>query len=399
MVRNFAVRSVKTVYLAHSSFMQLYMKKSYYLLVTALLAGCTKMPHITVTGKAPGLTNAVYIVTDSAGNNVMGDNINADTFKKDTVLQNKGYGTLTINRNGNESKNDFEVYLEPGTYNIELDTAHLDRYPKINSSSQTQNEVAAYHGLVDQASANAEMQVSQLQKRIKNFKAYMGSNADYEALHTQLKVATANVSKEKLKAFKKFLQQYPNSVFAARAMERLDYTDDPVAYNEIYKNLGPAAKNTDEGKLIGERLGKLMHVLPGAQAPQIAGTTPDGQAFDPAKLNKQIYIIDFWRAANEVSRYNHQDMINLLKNFDSKKVGCISVSLDSKRDWWTKAIADDKLTWPQYADLKGDDSPNAANWVITTIPTIYLVDGRWRIIKRNVPFHQLNAAIKEALKN
>lgn len=376
------------------------MNKILSILAIALLAGgCTKLPHITFNGKVPGLNNAVFLVTDAAGNNIIGDNITNGTFKKDTVLENTGYGSIAINRNGVEGNNEFEVYLEPGEYTIEANADHLERYPKITSSSQMQKELSAYHTLQDGVSFDAELLVKQLQDRIKNFKAYLGANIEYANLQRRLVTATANVNGVKLTAFKAFLKQYPNSVIAPHAMEDLDYASDPAAYNELYNKLSPAAKNSDEGKRIGEKLSKLMKVLPGAEAPTIAGTTPDGKAFDKTKLDKKIYVVDFWKAGNQVSRVNHQDMIKgIINNVNTNKVGFISISLDNKRDWWTKAIADDHLSWPQYSDLKGNESVNATNWVVTTIPTFYLVDGQWHIIERNVQFHNLEKAINQHLQ-
>jgi hypothetical protein len=373
--------------------------KRYILLFTAavMATGCTKLSHITFKGNVAGLKDAVFLVTDDAGNSIIGYNITAGTFKKDTVLEKSGYGTMSINRNGIQGTNEFEVYLEPGEYTVEADIAHLERYPKITSASKMQKELSAYHALQDGVSFDAELAVKQLQDRIKNFKAYLGGNAEYAALQKQLVTATANVNKVKLKAFKDFLKQYPNSVTAPHVMEELDYTSNAAAYNEIYNNLSPAAKNTNEGKRIGEKLSKLMKVLPGANAPAIAGTTPDGKSFDASKLDKKIYVVDFWKAGNQVSRINHQDMLNGIIN-NTKNIGFISVSLDDKREWWTKAIADDHLTWPQYSDLKGNESANATNWVITTIPTFYLVDGKWKIIARDVPFQNLERTINEYLQ-
>jgi hypothetical protein len=376
------------------------MKKYLLIFIAAIIAaGCTKLPHITFKGNVSGLKDAVFLVTDDAGNSIIGYNITAGTFNKDTVLEKSGYGTMSINRNGVEGTNDFEIYLEPGEYTIEADIAHLERYPKITSASLIQKELSAYHTLQDGVSFDAELLVKQLQNRIKNFKAYLGADIEYAKLQRQLVAATANVNKVKLKAFEAFLRQYPNSVIAPHAMEELDYTSNAAAYNEIYSKLSPAAKNTDEGKRVGEKLSKLMKVLPGANAPAIAGTTPDGKSFDASKLDKKVYVVDFWKAGNQVSRINHQDMLNgIINNVNTKNIGFISISLDDKREWWTKAVTDDHLTWPQYSDLKGNESANAINWVITTIPTFYLVDGQWKIIARDVPFQNLERAINEHLQ-
>jgi hypothetical protein len=77
------------------------------------------------------------------------------------------------------------------------------------------------------------------------------------------------------------------------------------------------------------------------------------------------------------------------------KLGIVSVSLDTRQDWWTDAVKQDNLTWPQVCDLKGDDSPNATNWSISTIPTYYLLDGNWKIVVPNIPINRLNFEVND----
>lgn len=183
-------------------------------------------------------------------------------------------------------------------------------------------------------------------------------------------------------------------------MEKLPYDENPVAYNAIYQKFSPAAKDSEEGKVIGEKLKSLLRLLPGAEAPEISGLTPDGKKFNKTALDKKIYIIDFWRAGNEVSRLNHQDMLSsLLPQLDKRKVGIISISLDRKRDWWTTAIKDDHLTWAQYSDLKGDDSQNAKDWYITTIPSYYLVDENWHVVQRDISFSRIAFEVNDYLRH
>jgi hypothetical protein len=81
-----------------------------------------------------------------------------------------------------------------------------------------------------------------------------------------------------------------------------------------------------------------------------------------------------------------------------KGFGVISVSLDEKRDWWTSAIKDDKITWPQVSDGKGLDSPNLDNWGITDVPTYCLIDGSGHLIERNIAFDGLAFAVTDYLE-
>ena len=349
--------------------------KTYSLVFAGILvlASCTaKSPHITFTGNIAGLTDGTFLVADSAGQNLAGQNITNGTFKVDTVLENKGYGLLTLQKTG-EKATPVEVYLEPGQYTIEANAKHLDRYPNIKSSSAIQNDLTAYHAIQEQVIEKKMNSVFGVREKL-------------------------DMDKLKLEAFQSFIKQHPNSKAAAHLMIDVNYQKDAEAYSSIYNKMGTEAKNSEEGKFLSNKLGVMMKLLPGATAPVIAGNTPDGKPFDQSQLNKKVYVVEFWKAGNQVSRLNHQDMVkSFLKNVDMNKVGIISISMDTKRDWWTKAIADDKLTWPQYSDLRGDESSNAERWAITKVPTYYILNGKWQVVQRDVEFSQLEAAVNDYL--
>ncbi|WP_345953574.1 hypothetical protein [Mucilaginibacter sp. PAMB04168] len=352
------------------------MKRIYYLFAAAVfIAGCnTKLPKIAFSGNVTGAKDAVIIVTDADGNNIAGQNITNGSFKMDTVFENPGYGKVSIKQTGSDDY-PMEVYLEAGHYTLEADAAHLDRYPKITSSSAIQNELTAFYTIQDELSLKAHHKV-------------VG----------KLEPGETDIDRLKLKAFRQFINKHPNSTAATHIMLGLQYERDVQPYYEIYNKLSQAAKSSEEGKFVGKKLAGMMKLLPGAKAPDIAGTTPDGAKFDKTKLDKKVYVLEVWKAGNQISRMNHKDIIDgMLKNLDNKKAGFIGISLDSKRDWWTKAIADDKVTWPQYADLKGDESANAQQWAINKIPTYYVLNGKWEIIERDASFSRLEFIVRDYL--
>lgn len=355
------------------------MKKYIYLFTVAALAtSCTtKLPRIIFTGKAQGLTDAVFIVTDAQGKNVAGQNITDGTFKVDTVFEGPaGYGTLGINKNG-EKKKEFEVYLEAAEYTVETNATHPDDYPKITSTSGIQNELTTYYSIQDEVERKAQDKV-----------VVLGQG--------QAEIADNN---NKLDAFKQFVKKTPNSLAAPHIMMNLKYEQNLEAYYDLFQKLSPTAKQTEEGEFLETKFSEMMKLLPGKDAPLIAGTTPDGKKFDKAALDKKVYILDFWKAGNQVSRLNHQDMIGgVTKNLNMAKVGIISVSLDNKRDWWTKAIEGDKMNWPQYSDLKGDESANATAWAITRIPTYYILNGKWQVVARDVSYSKLEYTVNQYLQ-
>jgi len=84
--------------------------------------------------------------------------------------------------------------------------------------------------------------------------------------------------------------------------------------------------------------------------------------------------------------------------FQNSQLGIVSVSFDTKREWWLGSVRDDKLTWPQVSDLKGNDSPNAVNWNITDIPDYFLLDGAGHTLEKDLLFNEIGISIEKHLK-
>jgi hypothetical protein len=301
-----------------------------------------------------------------------------------------------INNDNNDNHEPFEIYLEDGQYTIETEAGKLYKYPKITSSSKIQEQLSAFYTMSDKLGLNARQDVDRLSAEIK---AKGNSSPEvYNKLLNKLSEAENKKTNNNVIAFSRFVKQYPNSDISTHLMEKLNYEDDPAGYYAIYKTLSPTAKNTDEGKEIGDKLSHLIKLVVGVKAPPIYGKTPDGKAFDPKSINSKVILVDFWRASNEFSRRNHLKLIDVLGDVkDKAEFGIISVSLDTKADWWTNAINEDNMTWIQVSDLKGDDSPNAANWSISSIPTYYLLDSNWKIVERNIDIGKLDFELNDYL--
>lgn len=373
------------------------MKYTFILLLSLLASGCIrKKSTIEFTGSTPGVKNGVFIIKTTGDSSVYGVNIkDGRFFHKEQQLKYPDYYKLNITDNDKNDRHDaFEVYLESGKYTVETEVGKLYKYPKITSPSKIQEQLSAYYTLIDKLNADTKIETQQLNSQV----AEEGSRLSPEAFTKLLNKVSAAENKplsNNAIAFKAFVKQYPNSEISAHLMAKLNYERDPVAWYAMYKTLAPAAKNSDDGKEIGDKLSHLVKLIAGVKAPTLSGKMADGKLFDPTAVNKKLILIDFWRASNEISRRNHEKMAGLLASQKDKgTLGIVSVSIDTKRDWWMSAIAEDHMTWPQVSDLKGDDSPNAVNWSITKIPTYYLLDGNWNIVERDIYFDKLDLEIK-----
>ncbi len=369
-------------------------------LFAILLSGCIKKADIEFTGEAPGVKSGVFIVKTVSDSTVYGENIKDGKFAvSKRPLKYPGYYTINVTDDANnDNHSPFEVYLEGGKYKIETEEGKLYKYPKITSSSKIQEQLSAFYTIVDKVSSGTAQVVKQINQEIKD-KEKSSSPQEYTRMLNKLTDAQNNMLTNNVVAFKQFIAAYPNSEISAHLMGKLNYDDDPATYYAIYKTLTPAARNSDEGKELGERLGHLVKLVVGAKAPAIVGNTPDGKPFDQKSINSKVIVVDFWKVGNDFSKQNHlqfADILNRIK--DPKKLAIVSVSLGSRKDWWTYAITQDNLTWTQVTDLKGDDSPNAANWNITQIPTYYLLDSNWNIVERNIDIGRIEFEVNDYLK-
>jgi hypothetical protein len=373
------------------------MKYTYILLLSLLISGCVrKKSTIEFTGSTPGIKNGVFIIKTIGDSTVYGVNIKDGRFiLKEQQLKYPDYYKLNITDNDKNDRHDaFEVYLESGKYTVETEVGKLYKYPKITSPSKIQEQLSTYYTLVDKLNADTKIETAQLNSQVSEEGRRLSPEA-FTKLLNKLSAAENKPLANNAVAFKAFVKQYPDSEVSTHLMSKLNYEADPVTWYAIYQTLTPAAKNSDDGKEIGDKLSHLVKLVAGVKAPALSGKMADGKQFDPATMNKKLILIDFWRASNEISRRNHEKMAGLLASQKDKgTLGIVSVSIDTKRDWWMSAIAEDHMTWPQVSDLKGDDSPNAANWSITKIPTYYLLDGNWKIVERDIYFDKLDFEIK-----
>lgn len=371
------------------------------LIIGSLLSSCAKYTNITVT--APTISSGVLEIKDANDSTIISENIQngkVDISKK--ALQYSGYYALVItDKPQNGHKGRFDIYLEPGDYQITADDSAAKVYPKIVSQSKIQNELSAYQAIYKDKVTKAAAEYKRYDAMYKDAKQTAKLSADeYKQLVEHYTQATRNSSSDLLEksAFSAFLKQSPESLAAAHIFAAMSYDADPKASLALFQQMSTAAQSTEEGKQASEKIQKLLKLIPGGAAPDIAGTTPDGKPFNKSGLNKKIYLIDFWKTGCEECRNNHAQLINILNQADQKNFGIISISLDKRREWWTSTIGEDHLSWPQFNDLKGNDSPNAEHWNITRIPRYCLVDQNWHMVENDISMGEILLTVNEYLK-
>ena len=90
-------------------------------------------------------------------------------------------------------------------------------------------------------------------------------------------------------------------------------------------------------------------------------------------------------------------MVAIYKDFHSKGLNIIGVSLDRDAAKWKEAIAKDKLNWTQVSHLKFWEEPIAVQYQVQEIPSTFILDATGKIVAKGLRGEELRSKIKELL--
>jgi alkyl hydroperoxide reductase subunit AhpC len=91
-------------------------------------------------------------------------------------------------------------------------------------------------------------------------------------------------------------------------------------------------------------------------------------------------------------------MVKLNKEFKSKGLNIVGVSLDNNMAEWTAAIYADELNWYHASNLKQWQDPIVLSYNIMGIPSTFILDADGKIVAKNLKGEELRKKIIELTK-
>jgi thiol-disulfide isomerase/thioredoxin len=155
------------------------------------------------------------------------------------------------------------------------------------------------------------------------------------------------------------------------SMAESEYFNSFVQYvNSIAEEInGPKRQALDQAIAVGQELSNIT--LP----------DPNGKNRSLTDLRGKVVLVDCWASWCGPCRRANPEVVSIYNEFKSKGFEVFSVSLDSDKNAWTQAIAQDKLNWPNHvSDLKGWKSLVTYQWGIEAIPYPILLDKTGKVI-------------------
>ena len=135
-------------------------------------------------------------------------------------------------------------------------------------------------------------------------------------------------------------------------------------------------------------------------APDINLTSPSGEVISLSSLKGQVVLLDFWASWCKPCRMENPNVVANYNKYKDKGFTVYSVSLDSDKNAWEKAIKADNLSWENHvSDLKGWSSSAAALYGVRSIPASFLLDKDGAIVATNLRGPALEQKLIEILGN
>jgi len=191
-----------------------------------------------------------------------------------------------------------------------------------------------------------------------------------------------------------YITEHPKSYISAK--ELLAYTSTITLAESIkmFGTLDGSIKESKVGKEIADRIALLSKVEEGKPAQDFTENTPEGKPVSLSSYKGHYVLLEFWASWCGPCRAENPNLLKQYKLYNGKGFDVLSVSLDSDKTPWQKAIEKDGLPWTHVSDLKGWNNAVAVLYGIRAVPASFLIDPSGKIIATGLRGEILNKKLE-----
>lgn len=342
----------------------------------------------------PGFKIVAYRYEGSGKDTLASCEVNADR-KYELTIPVDHVGVITLNCANWQSVN---VWLEDENLEVDFrgkDTARIKikNPPFVYIKGGKNNELMNWINFESYRNYQHMIAVSQAVYRAK-----FTSEDESQNLAMKLYDHGSENFKEHLRYL---VKHYADRSSVMAAIKNLSFEEDSVlitqALNTLREN-NPASASLVDDYLREEKeaLLRKKRMEPGNVLPAFECFSEDGKPVKISDYRGKAVVLDFWASWCGPCRQEIPNLKAIYDEYKDKDVAFLSVSIDSKKADWTKAVKAEQMPWPQ-AWVKDSGKAVMTTMQFGGIPFILVLDKEGRIYKKNVRGNQIREALKEVL--
>lgn len=249
-----------------------------------------------------------------------------------------------------------------------------------------------------------------------NFEAYRNyqqmiaiSQATYRAKFTSdeerqsLSMKLYDANNENYKEHLRYLvRHYADRTSVMAAIDGLNYEEDSLLIRQALEKMisvNPHAVTLAESflKQKTDDLVRKRRMAPGCVLPSFTCFDENGNSIKLSDYKGKAIVLDFWASWCGPCRQEIPHLKELYEEFKDKNIAFLSVSIDTKKQDWIKALRAEQMPW-QQAWVKDSGKNVMSELQFSGIPFILVLDQEGRIYRKNLRGKQIEEALSELLQ-
>lgn len=205
------------------------------------------------------------------------------------------------------------------------------------------------------------------------------------------------ISKDRDFRIKYLVNKYKDQPTVLYALNSLNPKKERELIMSTLDNLTKKFPNLDQAKNrkkeILEGIAQAEKIADGKKTPDFAFPDVNGKKWGPKDFKGKYLIIDFWASWCGPCRQEIPHLKEVYKKYKDQGLEILSVSVDAKPIEWKKAMAEERMAWPQINAV--ESKPVMADYLFSGIPYLVVVDKEGKIVEKNVRGESLDKAMKK----